>query len=431
MKSLWIVNKCCGGLHRKLHGKKATGGQWLDAMLEEAAQFSDDHIVVVNVEETPALESYQEGNVTYYTLTGLPNAKYDYKSQKSIAGWKQIIDKEQPDVMVIWGTEFPYSLAAMAAAPQLPAIIYVQGILDSIGKYYLSGLTEQELKKAVTLRDVLTKSTIRQTQKGFAARAVYEKGIIRRAGHAIIENQWAAAYMRKLYPEIKLHFMPISISESFRNYQWSEQKMQPHTIMCPAADYPIKGLHMLMKALAIVKKQYPDVKLYIPGSPLRKTDNLKAKLKQTGYERLISSMIRELDLQENMIYTGRLTADEMAQKMATVNCFAMTSAIENHSSTLKEAMTVGAPCVASYVGGVPEYATNEENCLLYRYEDYEVLAQNICRLFEDKQLREKLSHNAFGAMRQIKEKGDYERMSEIFNVVTRNEYQRKGIHRLL
>ena len=59
--------------------------------------------------------------------------------------------------------------------------------------------------------------------------------------------------------------------------------MESHTIMCPAADYPIKGLHMLLKALAIVKKQYPDVKLYVPGSPLRPTNTLKAKLKETGY----------------------------------------------------------------------------------------------------------------------------------------------------
>lgn len=128
--------------------------------------------------------------------------------------------------------------------------------------------------------------------------------------------------------------------------------MQKHTVMCPAADYPIKGLHMLMKALAIVKQRYPEVKLYIPGTPLKPTDTLKAKLKQSGYARLIATTIRDMGLQDNMIYTGRLTADEMAQKMASVNCFAMTSAIENHSSTLKEAMTVGAPCVASYVGGV-------------------------------------------------------------------------------
>lgn len=111
MKALWIVNKRCGGLHQKLHGKKATGGQWLDAMLEEADAFSDDRIVVVNIEPKPALSKYEDGKVTYYTLAGQSNADYDYKSSKSVADWKAVMDAEKPDVMVIWGTEFPYALA--------------------------------------------------------------------------------------------------------------------------------------------------------------------------------------------------------------------------------------------------------------------------------------------------------------------------------
>lgn len=59
---------------------------------------------------------------------------------------------------------------------------------------------------------------------------------------------------------------------------------------------------------------------------------------------------------------------------------------------------------------------NEENCLLYRYEDYEVLAQDICRLFEDADLRQKLSQNASTAMQMPKDKSDYEKMSEVLAV---------------
>jgi len=417
MKSLWIVNKCCGTLHEKLYGKKSTGGQWLDAMLEEATSFPCDSIVVVNVEKNPKLSYFCEKNISYYTLCGEPNAKYNYKDPKAIASWKAIIEKEKPDIIEIWGSEFPYSLAATAVAPEIPSVVYIQGILDSIAKYYPSGLTDKELKKAITFRDLLTNTTIRQIRQDFEARSVYEKEIVKRSGHIIFENQWTKAYCAKMEPGIKAHYLPISISHSFREHSWTEENMSPHTIMCSAANYPIKGLHMLLKALTIVKKVYPDVKLFVPGTVLKDTKSLKSKLKQNGYDRLIKYMIKELDLSENIFYTGRLTADEMAQKMSEVNCFAMCSAIENHSSTLKEAMAVGTPCVASYVGGVPEYAINEENCLLYRFEDYEVLAHNICRIFEDSDLRAKLSENAKAAMRKTTEKTDYEQMSAIFSKI--------------
>lgn len=417
MKSLWIVNKCCGSFHQKKYGKKATGGQWLDAMLEEASAVFDDSIVVVNIEKSSRVNYFQDGNVTYYTLQGEPNSKYDYKSKKALNEWKKIFDKENPDIIEIWGTEFPYSLAAMSVAKDLPAVIYVQGILDSIAKYYFSGLTEKELKRAITLRDVLTKTTIKQTKRDYEKRSAYENEIVKRAGHIIVENQWAAAYYRKISPDVQVHFLPISISNSFREHNWSEEKMQPHTIMCSAANYPIKGLHMLLKALAIVKKSYSNVKLFIPGTVLKDTKSFKSKLKQGGYDRLIKKMMVDFDLTENVVYTGRFTANEMAEKMSEVNCFAMTSSIENHSSTLKEAMTVGTPCVSSYVGGIPEYAHHEENCLLYRFEDYEMLAYNICRLFEEKELRAKLSRNAVSNMRKPKEMSDYERMKKIIELV--------------
>lgn len=418
MKALWIVNICCGALHQKLYGKKSMNGQWLDAMLEEAASHKDDHVVVVNVGENPQQTPYRCENVTYYTLPGERSPNYDYTSSKSIYTWKQIFEKEKPDALVIWGTEFPFALAAMQAFPDVPSVVYVQGILDSIAKYYLSGLTARELKQAITFRDVLKRETIRQTQRQFEKRSRYEQEIICRAKHIIVENQWAEAYYQKTLSSVQVHKLPLSISQSFHNHVWTEENMQPYTIMCPAANYPIKGLHMLLKALAIVKETYPAVRLYIPGTVLKNPTSLKSKLKQNGYDRLIRRMLAELGLEKHVFYTGRLTADEMAQKMAEVNCFVMCSAIENHSSTLKEAMTVGTPCVASYVGGVPEYATHGENCLLYRFEDYEVLAQHICRMFAQKEERAHLSQTASQQMRQAKPESDYEGMLRILEKVT-------------
>ena len=102
----------------------------------------------------------------------------------------------------------------------------------------------------------------------------------------------------------------------------------------------------------------------------------------------------------------------MAKKMSESNCFVMCSAIENHSSTLKEAMTVGVPCVASYVGGVPEYAVNDENCLLYRFEDYEVLAQHIIHLFESRDLCRRLSVRAISDMAENRAKNDFYEISK-------------------
>lgn len=420
MKALWVVNKYCGAMHEKVFGSKSTGGLWLDSMLEQAKK-TNDKIVVVNISNSSTIKHLVDENIFFYTVTGSPNEKYNYYGKSELDEWKEIIDKEKPDIIELWGTEFPYGLSTLKVAPNIPHLVYVQGILGAIGDCYTAGLSKKEFKEATTIRDILTHNKITEVGERYKKRSSYEKEIVSKAGNVIIANDWAENYYSKNCPGVKFYRMPINITNCFSNYSWSEEIMQPHTIMCPAADYPIKGLHMLLKALKIVKEKYLDTKLYIPGTKLRRADSIANLIKLDGYSKLIGKMLRDYNLEESVIYTGRLTAEEMAKRMSKVNCFVMCSAVENHASTLLEAMTVGAPCVAANVGGVPEYTVNEKNALTYDFDDYESLAHNIIRIFEDKQLRNKLSMNA----KEIKNTNgndelDYQKMKEIYKKVIEN-----------
>ena len=84
----------------------------------------------------------------------------------------------------------------------------------------------------------------------------------------------------------------------------------------------------------------------------------------------------------------------MASRMSECNVFIMPSCIENHSSTLREAMIVGAPCVSSFVGSVGEFITNGENGFVYRYNEKDTLAYYVMKLFEDDNLAMKISENS-------------------------------------
>jgi glycosyltransferase involved in cell wall biosynthesis len=416
MKILWIVNKPIGGLHVHLFNKRATGGLWMEAMMDRIVNDSEMDLAVVNVDNVTAVRCLDIEGIRYYTVPGKCNEGYDYKSPKAKAYWTSIINKEKPDLLVLWGTEMPLGVPALEIAEGVPSVIFVQGLLESIGKYYIAGLTADELSQARTIRDVLTHTTIPQKQKNYLERSRLEAYMVAKAQHVIIENKWAEAYYRKISPNLQIHWCPLSLSLAFSREKWSLAQSRPHSIMCPAANYPIKGLHMLLKALVIVKKTYSDVQLSIPGTPLKQQLSLKDSLKQPGYEKLIRHMITSLGLSDNVHYTGRLTAQEMARLMAESRVFVMSSAIENHSSTLKEAMTVGVPCVSSYVGGVPEYAKHEVNCMLYRFEDYEVMAQEIIQLFESDQLCETLSENARQGMM------DYQRNYDPY-LITKDIYK--------
>lgn len=421
MNLLWIVNKPIGGLHFHLYGKRATGGLWMEAMIDRIIPDTEIDLTVVNVDKVSSICRLDIEGVRYYTIPGDNNAHYDYKSKTARDYWRTIFEQEKPDLLELWGTEMPFGIPALDVAGNIPAVVYVQGVLESIGKYYTSGLTNEELNEARSIRDIMTLSTIRQQQKNFFHRAQLESQIVSRCKNIIIENKWAEAYYKKNCPEVAVHWCPLSISSAFGEVGWALDKVNRHTLMCPAANYPIKGLHMLLKAIAIIKSKYPDIKLTIPGTPLKDKMSFKERLKQSGYDKFIRNQIKQLGLGDIVQFIGRLTASEMAKKMSESHVFVMSSAIENHSSTLKEAMTVGVPCVSSYVGGVPEYATHEENCLLFRYEDYEVMAQEIIQLFESDELCQHLSKNAAMKMQEFRENNDfYEISKKIYQTIIKN-----------
>ena len=213
MKVLWIVNKLIGKLHLQETGKKATGGLWLEAMLDSAKQDRDIEIVVANIMNIPQIRMLQDGNIRYYSIPGKVIENYDYKSPDAHKYWREIIEKEKPDVIELWGTEMPMGLVALDEAENIPAVVYVQGILEMIGRYYQAGMTDSEIRKACTLRDILTGATIRKKQADYLKRSIYESAIINKAKNIIVENKWAESYYKKVCPSVQVHWCPLCISQ--------------------------------------------------------------------------------------------------------------------------------------------------------------------------------------------------------------------------
>ena len=88
-----------------------------------------------------------------------------------------------------------------------------------------------------------------------------------------------------------------------------------------------------------------------------------------------------------------ISQEQLAEQYAKTRVFVLSSSIENHASSLKEAMMVGTPSIATSVGGVPEYVRHGENGFLYRFEEYEIMAGYIKKLFEEDSTAAKISKN--------------------------------------
>ena len=72
----------------------------------------------------------------------------------------------------------------------------------------------------------------------------------------------------------------------------------------------------------------------------------------------------------------------MKQQYLDAHVYVLPSAIENSPNSLCEAQILGTPVVASYCGGTPTLLTDGQTGYFYRYEEYEMLAHTVMRLFK-------------------------------------------------
>jgi glycosyltransferase involved in cell wall biosynthesis len=398
MKILWIVNFPFGPLCELAGINQFSSGNWLGATFEALAEEKELEIAVATVSRVKELMVKKVGKHSFYVLPGGLASEYDHKSLKNSTYWEQIKTECQPDLIQIWGTEYTHGYLALKVMKDIPSLIYMQGLMSQIARHYLSGISSDDLRSFITVRDIIKWDWIEQQQSKFYRSSLIEAKMLQISGNVIVENEWCASHCKAIAP-CEVYKSKLSIKEEFYNHDWSLSTMRPYTLMSNAGGYPVKGLHILLKALHLVKKEFPNVTLLIPGedSPFEKT--FSQRLRNGGYSKFLMGIIKDYNLKDNIVFLGKLTAAEMAAEMAKSNVFVMPSSIENHSSTLIEAMIVGVPCVSSYVGGIPEYLTHNVNGLLYRFEEQEILSAHIIKLFQDTSLAEKISLNAKTAMR--------------------------------
>lgn len=418
MKVLWITNAPLEILGEKVNGKRSNG-LWMSALLRDFIKENKHSMIVATSVAVSEMIRLEENGVVYYGIPNQVPLLYDENIKSNSLAWKAMIDQEHPDLIQVWGTEFTHGLCALRVAGDIPSVIYMQGYLQSIARHYLAGMTNAELKGSVTFRDIIKRDSIIQQQQKYMHSATKEKEMLKRAGTIICENDWCEDSIKSVLPDIKVHRCPLSVNTVFAEKEWSVNQVEPHSIICTASGYPLKGLHMVLRAVALLKERYPDIKLYVPGPKMVSDGSLQWLVRKRGYTNYIEKLIKELDIEKNIIWLGILSQEQLAEQYARTRVFVLSSSIENHASSLKEAMMVGTPSIATFVGGVPEYVRHGENGFLYRFEEYEIMAGYVSRLFDDDEMAVKISENGRKDMYCLhSENSVYKTICDIYEKIT-------------
>ncbi|MFH0755881.1 MAG: glycosyltransferase family 4 protein [Bacteroidota bacterium] len=390
MKVLWITNPILPRACEYLNRQPSVSGGWLSGFLDALSGLKQLQLCVVTVYDGKELLSFHAEGVAYYLIPKKrPSTAYDRSLEKH---YRTICDTFQPEVIHIHGTEYNFGQACMNACPEFRYVVSIQGLVSVIERYAFAGMDIKEIWRNITFRDVVRRETIFQTRRQLRKRGIYERQYISRVHHVIGRTYWDEVHSKAINRKINYHFCNDNLQKEFYNTsrRWNLQSIEKYSVYMSQGFFPIKGLHILLKAAHIVRQKHPSLKIYVAGYSPVKSNSIRDRITTTGYGKYIRGLIKKLALEEVVVFTGPLTVDGVINRLLKSHVCVFPSSIENGSS-LGEAQYLGTPGIVSYAGGMPTTVRDEETGLMYRFEEYEMLADLLDRVFSDRQLAEKLS----------------------------------------
>jgi len=384
MRVLWITNIVFPEADAIITGNTEfkTSGGWLLGMLESIKKYSDFELFTATVSSSvQKLVTIKVDSITHYIF---PRSRKHYKYVKRYEEfWRLIINDCQPDIVHIWGTENVQALPCVRLFPSLKYVVNIQGLMSEICYHYLDGLTIKEILSSVTLRDILRTGMLREERR-LKKRGECEIEVLKSVGHIVGRTSWDRAVVLAINPKAKYYVGNETLRSPFYSGRWEYKKCIPHTIFLSQIAHPFKGFHQLLKALPILLSDYPDLQVRIAGPDVMKMDcDWRKKIRLNGYGNLLRKKVKHLNLRDKLVILNTLNAEEIKKELLKSNVFVSCSSIDNSPNSLGEAQMLGVPCVASYVGGVPDMVPNDQCGLLYRFEDYQMLAFHIKKIFEE------------------------------------------------
>lgn len=422
---LWICNIMLPVIAKELGLPYSNREGWLSGIFEQLLQEKEKQVELgicfpmenlpVGLRELKGRPLIVEGVPCYAVEEDLNTPEvYDFSLEER---FREIFVDFKPDMIHVFGTEFPHALAAVKTFNNPDkTLVGIQGLCGEIAKVYMAGLPKKVQRK-VTLRDYLRKDSLRQQQEKFFLRGKQEAEILKRTGNITGRTAFDKEETEVINPDAKYFHMNETMRKDFYTGRWNSSDCEPYSIFLSQGDYPLKGMHFAIEALALLLQEFPLAKLYVAGNSIIEHKSLKQKLKLSAYGKYLLWLIRHHGLQDKVIMTGKLTAKEMKQRFLKSSVFICPSVLENSPNTVGEAMLLGVPVAASRTGGIPDMITDGEDGLLVPVGDVDKLAKAISRLWTEEAGN---YSEAAAARARITHDGNtnYKRLLEIYDTVT-------------
>lgn len=388
MKILWVA--AYGGNYNSI-GLSGTGG-WI-APLETALtkQFPNLELGITFTHPTD-YKCLEKGNISYFPIL---KKKYNNVTKlfKRILGIEQreeerivkqmaIVAKNyKPDIIHIWGCENFY--ARIINYVDCPCVIHIQGLVSSIINVYCPPMVSiDDIAKSDGFinRRILFRGNL-QRYRNFQQKVKSEKDIAKKCKYWIGRTEWDMQSVMSLNPKVMYCHCDELLREDFYSGKWKYHYDGKLTIQSNISANWYKGLDLILKTAKVLVDNNIKFQWNICGIT---ANSEMVKM----FENTIGIKSREV----NVNYLGSHPAAYIKERLLSCDAYVHPSHIENSSNAIGEAMLLGVPVIAEFVGGNPTMLKNNSGIIVQPYDPY-CLAYQITSI-TDKKKAEEISNNA-------------------------------------
>ncbi|NLL06784.1 MAG: glycosyltransferase [Clostridiaceae bacterium] len=394
MNILWLINIPIPEASQLMGEEPSPFGGWLiNASRDLSNQDGIELSIAFPSNKASKFTKLEGKKVNYYPFNPIKDS--DKKTIEYNEYFETLLNNLKPDIVHIYGTEIEHTCSMVNVCKSLgiETVISIQGLVSIYARHIYANLPFSAIY-GFTLRNLLRRDSVYLHKKIFELRGKNEIESLKKTNHIIGRTTWDKACSIQINPKAKYHFCNETLREEFYKHRWSIDECEKYSIFLSQGQYPIKGLHYMLEAMPIILKEFSKAKVYISGKDITKSDSFKDKLLMTYYGKYIKKMIKKLDLERNIVFTGPLDEEKMCHRYLKSNVFVCPSSIENSPNSLGEAMILGVPCVVSNVGGVLDMLKHEEEGFVYQADAPYMLAHYVCEIFKNEDLALKFSENA-------------------------------------
>ena len=363
-----------------------TSGSWLYAYAQLVAErLPQLKLSVVCAYPGLAEQRFQANGVEYigFNHDGQLWSGRDLTS-RSLQKCLRLINETSPDLLHVFGAERWYGILAEATDVP-PVVVSLQAVVSVVTDpaLLLSSAFPCRLGAlfGVTRRGLDTPlSSFRRNAEWQAA----ERRVFNCVHHFFGRTLWDQSWVRYLAPDAHYYYLEEPVRPEFLTGAWSVCRCVRHRLFAtnPLNGY-YRGLDVMVKALAILRRDYPDAQLFIAGE----------EETRGAFAKWVKEKTAVLP-KDTIVYTGRLDAQGIKQHMLDAHAYLNVSRVENSPLGLAEAMCLGVPSVVSYAGGLTSRVGHDVTGLHVPAGDAVSLAHMIRHLWSHDALAADIGRNA-------------------------------------